>query len=944
MSIWPFRRKSKRKNAGAVVGAKRAVTEPITAMQRSWPRRSIGSARRNGSQTELSGLARKRTGRLKNKKQSADGGNKLVRDPERRTYSFSPGRKESLAIPKDIHRQYPVPPIPADATNMPGKSGTINPRTGARIYPTTTDDSIDRAPTLHKRIAVDLNHRRSSKKRKEDSERLSELKAMTMSMPPPSSRPATTPDPFRADTVKSRGVKRIFTNHTLNMSLPHHESMHSSNSSDVEGHTSYILKGIDLFSPRPTIRYAEHPRHKYKSTPNVERAPIMSSRADEFDKEKSRKRIEELADELNAHDLHELMDRDRRRRERKKQHDLEKAERRLARRAAKQAGTDKEAEALVGQPVDDQERRALARESGALGIHTPIEDRPPLVPRRSSRRNSRRNSRRGSALSSTYSQELTEKLQDLQDDQRASAQSPIDGFIRSESLPGTEPTSPYDERDEVIIQTAQIARLSRANMSPPASPARHFHDHRREQSNVSQMKDLPPAPILSGPTPLPTSPPSMLPKKEDTPPSEERKAESAYRRSSETGSSFQHSSWKSWFKRTSKDRRSSTQSSFSNTTRESIIASQQSNPQATAPPPVAYSTPVGQNSGIPKRTMSRFREDLPELPISPPASRVQSPEVMPIPVARNLDPHRAHIGRELSDTPSGLRRYDSPNSFNRPTEQGSLLRYETPNTERMRDAPSPEPVNLMSQSLASIDSEGSWLSGRPRADSKRSSAQRSSARSSRQQGDYSQIPSRHSHGSLQARRYKDFSDQLDGGEDIAEDEYYSRLTPDMYNRTANMEPSRISGNPMPSSDESDNERMRTPISAGAAGKEGKWGDVSRKPTIIRHVQRTHSAQGVLNNCDDASSDEDEHILTQEKLDERWKEQGPDYRPRTPESPTKEDEDSQLDQASPEILERATSIDYRKNHIRHISAGSARLLDLKPRMSGEHASKRKSVGF
>lgn len=939
MSIWPFRRKSKRKNGATHVAAKRAATDPIT-MQRSASQRSIGSQRRqNGSQTELSGgLARKRTGRLKNRQQSGSGGNKLVRDPERRTYSFSPGRKESLAIPKDIHRQYPVPPIPADAANMPGMTGTINPRTGARIYPTTTNDSMGRAPTLHKRSVVDLNHRKSSKKRKEDSERLSELRAMAKSMPPPPSRSVTTPEPFRTDTVKSRGIKRIFTNHASNMSLPHvGDSMHSSNSSDAERHTSYILKGIDLFSPRPTIRCAEHPRQKYKSTPNLERVPIVDSKADAFDKEKSRKRIKELADELDAHDLHELMDRDRRRRERKKQHELEKMERRLARRKAKQEAAEKEAEASGEAQPENSERGAV----NALGINTAAvnEDRPPLVPQQSSRRNSRRNS----AASSSYSRELIEKLQDLQDDQSAT-HNPTDEFMISASLLGTAPTSPYDEREEPVIQTAQIARLSRANMSPPASP-RHFHDHKSEVSNVSQMKDLPPAPILSDPTPLST-PPLPFAKKNSTLFSEDQKAEIAYRRSSETGSSYQNSSWKSWFKRTSKDRRSSTQSSFSNTTRESIIASQVSQAQSLsqAPPPVAYATPVGQISGIPKRTMSRFREDLPELPLSPPASRVQSPEAIPIPGARSLDLHRAHIGRELSDSPSGLRRYDSPNSFSRPMEPGSLLRYETPTTDR--DAPSPELVNIMSQSLASVDSEGSWLSGRPRADSKRSSAQRSSARSSRQQGDYNQNLSRHSHSSLQGRRYKDFSDHLDdgGAADIAEDEYYSRLTPDLYNQSHARDASRISGNPMPSSDEEDNgERMRTPISAGTAQREGKWGDVSRKPTIIRRVQRTHSAQGVLNNVEDGSDEDYDTRSVEYGLAERWRNQGPDLRPTTPESPNRGTGENSL-KASPsgDLLERATSIDFKKNHIRHISAGSARLLDLGPRMSGD--GKRKSVGF
>jgi hypothetical protein len=41
------------------------------------------------------------------------------------------------------------------------------------------------------------------------------------------------------------------------------------------------------------------------------------------------------------------------------------------------------------------------------------------------------------------------------------------------------------------------------------------------------------------------------------------------------------------------------------------------------------------------------------------------------------------------------------------------------------------------------------------------------------------------------------------------------------------------------------------------------------------------------------------------------------------------------------LQRATSVDYKAAHMRHISAGSAKLLDLKPRPSGE--SKRMSIG-
>lgn len=701
-------------------------------------------------------------------------------------------------------------------------------------------------------------------------------------MPPPPrahTLPAHANQPTRSETVKPHGIMRMFTHHNSNMSLPRHQdSLQSSLESDAEQHTSYILKGIDMFAPRPTIHYQQPSHH-------AEKAAAQQSRVDLFEAEnftdgnpKSRKRIDDLADDLDAHDLRELMDRDRRRRERKKVLDQEKMARKLAAKRKKRDIEAAEAVLEGREPPKNTDRGVLGREISSPRIEVPtlnqaIRDEPADDP-----------------FTDAH------QVRDLESPSERPAVSPFE-FVRSASLPGTEPTSPTDDREEPIIAVAQVARLSRANMSPPASP-RQVQGHKRNRSSMSQLQDLPPSKLQAPPVPA-----------KDASISESLKPEQPNRRSSETGSSANHSSWKTWFKRNSKERRSSAQSSFSNTTRDTTRDSLVVTPQ----PPISYTpNPLLKGSGVPKRTMSRFREDLPELPISPPASRLQSPEA-PVRPARPEGLNLSGIGVQLRDAPSPFARYETPtHNF----DGASSIRNETPSDRRRSiDNVSPD-LNLLSQSLASIDSEGSWLSGRPRTDSKRSSAQRSSMRSSMQ----APHRPRDSHGSLQ-KRHREFSDSAeDLG--IAEDEYYNRLTPgpdDMYSKT-NMQ-NRQSGNPMASSDEEDGH-----LANPRARKEGTWGDVSRKPTVVRRVQRTDSAQGVLVDIQGGSDDD-----------------GSVYRPQTPRNQSVDESDFTGSPTSPnEVLQRATSIDYKKAHMRHISAGSAKLLDLKPR--GSTDSRRKSGAF
>lgn len=860
MTIWPFGRKNSRKKSS--LGLKTPATEPM--MKRVASR---DAGRQNGSEAGTGELSRKRTGRERRRRSRES--KKLQRDPPKRAYSYSPGRSETLGTRRD-GRQHP--PLPDNAAAIVARSAL-----GANGTRAQTED-MGRVPTLHKRTAQDLNRRKSSKKRKEDHDRAAEIKAMSKFMPTPV-RAATTPDwsgsPIRKDTKKLHGINRLFTSTTSDVSLPIPDSLRSSMSSDSERYAAYELKGMDLFTPRPTIRYSENPKFKhYESGTGVERSNSSKrKRALEKvpvpeEKPAYRKRIDDLADDLDAGALRELMERDNRRREQKRTSERELMAQKVARRRERQKAEEDQAIVHGNEPTKIMDRGVMGRELMGLGI----EGQEPVE---------------AAAQQSTVPAKTTDGAADVRSQAlESAAQNPPVGILVNGSLPSPDLESPASEQSEPVLATAQVARLSRATMSPP--PSLRKSGHQRDESNASQTNDLllaPKAPELPTPIPQVENTPAELSKHDTS------------RTSFDTGSSSKHqSSWKSWFKRGSKEKRSSIQSSFSNTTRESTVA---------PPPPatVVYAIPIVHPPG-PKRTMSRFREDLPELPMSPPYSRVQSPELDVL----RVQPIETSLPRNIT---SGRRSAEPSSQMQLDTSGGhrSHLRYETPTRGHPADMPSPEPSNALSQSLASIDSEGSWLSGRPRANSKRSSRQ---------------IPlsqARDSHSSLM-KRYRDLSDSAEEL-GITEDEYFSRLTPgpeDMYSKS-NMA-NRVSGNPMPSSDEEDGESLGSPVS-----KSSKWGEVAHTPKIV-HRERAASRQGRLNDFQDYDSGDDD------KAD-------------SPLTPHKGDEDSETAESpvtpvgGSGSLERATSVDFKKAHMRAISAGSARLLDLKPSDSGE--SKRMSLG-
>jgi len=776
------------------------------------------------------------------RRKSSKDSKKLQRDPERqRTYSFSPGRNDSIRVPRDVNRP-PVPRIPSIIkrggrfSSVKAESNVVDRERPIRAstQPAEEKQEWQRVPTLTKR--------KSTMKRKAEHEREEEIKAMLFSMP---KRPATdaylSGRPMKKDSKRMRdGLKRNLQNQSSDISLPSADSIHSSLSGD-EQHASYKLSGLGILAPRPTIRYAENPHYipgasGYGSDGSRKRK-VSGRLSIPEDTLKKNKRVEELADNLDAGELRQLMERDQKRREKKKIAERLKAEQQIARRQEKQREEEDKALRNGTPPPVNMNRGVLGRDVVGLGIET---GNSAVVTS---------NKRRGSDASSRGKRPAEAFRQDS-----TTSNAPSPDFQQSPSI-----RTPSMERPEPLIEIAKVGTIGRANISPSASP--RTKNHTRGASSISQMIELSKAEASNdvvSPAPAHTEAsktlPIPIPAWKPSPSTEEQSSHKL------------GGSWTSFFKRNSKPKRGPTPpSSFSNTSRDSMQNGQG--------PTIGY-TPMRSTSNVPKRTMSKFREHLPELPISPPDSRIQSPEADALPL--NSDQAEIVADQVMSDPQI---RYDTPTSG---------LRYriheETLTRHRSIVAPSPEPTAVMSQSLASIDSEGSWLSGR-RGGSKRSSSNMPIQ------------PLRESASSLE-KRYIEHSESAEEEEvGIAEDEYFSRLTP------GPEEEYRIhqrESNTMPSSDEEEGGSIASP-----ASERSKW-VIARTPEIHR-APRAKSREGLLNEYDEYDSDGD-------------------FAPPAKRKSFGFNRDLVDEEASD--LKRATSIDLGKHHARRVSAGSARLLDLK----------------
>ncbi|KAF2871769.1 hypothetical protein BDV95DRAFT_594829 [Massariosphaeria phaeospora] len=717
---------------------------------------------------------------------------------------------------------------------------------------------LQRPQSLRKPITESLLVRRkSSKKREHDPVREEEIRAM--SMPLAQKRPAgSSGSMLRRESKKVKGgLNHRFERPSSDISLPLEDSIHSSMSGNSETR-AFRVSAFDMFSPRPTIRSSVGSQYCYggvgasptsytaKGEVHKERRTTASRHGAQ---EKRTSRVDDLADSLDAGALREILERDKRRRDKKRKADDERLLRKLERRAEKQRA----AEALDSPAVTP---RRAAREIVGLGIEkdtpTPMEDiRPSTPPQRQPHR--------------------------LETDAVAPA------VEENNQLP-----TPLDSPvEEVVVSDAKAVRYSRGSVSSPT--------HTRAPSNVSHLPELLSEKIARQ-TPVESIEPVHDPRTSGslhpvvtTDTATTSKKGSSRRRSSE---GRRMRIWAALFRRGKRTSREPTPSeiSFSNTSRESM--SRQPLPShlvATMPtsiPPV----PIRQSSSVPRRTMSKFREDLPEFPLSPPDSRMQSPET-------TFAGATAIAARRRTQPPSAVQVTS--------TSSGSGGRTDSP------VSPGVPPTGLMSQSLASVDSEASWLSGKPLKRQSNNSHPRFSVGSS-----------------SAVKRNEDFSASYEEL-GIPDDEYFRRLTPqpDERRRSAlsgDLPARKASSTAIATIEDAadsdhDNEDVPAAETVSAEGELVHTG-VARQPTIIHRRARVKSTEALLSYFQpDKIMPEDSAARTEEVTEQ--------------DSPTSEGEpNSPTSDGEPVSLQRATSIELGKHHVRHLSAGSARLLEIQKRSS------------
>lgn len=672
----------------------------------------------------------------------------------------------------------------------------------------------------------------------------------------------------RDDSKKMRGVGAVGSM----VSLPHGESIHSTMSAIEQ--RGWEIGMFDVFNPRPAVRLSGTPQYVAAgSVPNNYPSPLASPPTDKEKKpetrdgKKKRETIGNRADDLDASDLRMLLERDAKRRERRRQAQQEKLDEKLRKRAGRnRADSDKrrhEREAEEERTTEEARRRAEQEET-ARKLATPPAAVHPAFREQTTEINSERVGLGigdgQAAVGASRPEKQKDDVEQLEESKNpftdeAAHQLPTPKSEQAPAIPGAFEAEPETPFEDPVVDTARAVRLSQAS-TPPLSPV---HSGRGTPS-ISQVIDSRRASDLPPPPPLSES-----------------------RRASDPKPDRKAGTWATFFRRGGTFARRqnegnaspSSEASFSNTSRESmrnqplpahLVGTQQPFPKPRS------------KSGTPARTQSKFREDLPELPLSPPDSRMPSPDVT-VAAAAAATARRANRSQPV-DIPS-----------NRTSDGQVTSRNDTPMSPSRGHG-------LMSASLASIDSEGSWLAS---GSQKRRSTQSALSRDL---------------GSLSRRKEFHASYEELGGDKDAE--YLRKNTPSPDSKRVLRGPSFSGPGPAISGASPDEESELNFDQGDASGNSQEpiamHGSVRRKPTLVTRDPRVRSREGLL----------------QEYAAESG---GVVETPQPASAVTGEASPVDFDSDAPEPeLKSAASVSYgtsgRGGHARQMSAGSAKLLDVK----------------
>ncbi|KAJ5312390.1 hypothetical protein PENANT_c027G08245 [Penicillium antarcticum] len=441
----------------------------------------------------------------------------------------------------------------------------------------------------------------------------------------------------------------------------------TSSTSDISDPYTYKVNAFAALTPRPVVRYVEAPRLQTARSSN----PPASSRQDrerlkamtmsEEDLYYSKRRVNELADSLDAGALRELLDRDRRRREKKQMDDQEKLRRKLQERAdAQQAADEQKASQPEPQP-ETQPEPELQPE--------PEHTQPPVAEPRP-----------------THEVILEEMQEDTQED------APVERTATETGswLRGASRTSIYTGRDSLDSRVVGnmddgSVREHRLIQRPSFAPS---HDITMSRTTLSPSHSSL-RQGLSSPSHSQTfgaGSTSDISKGVD---SERRLSDTSGRRGNAITSLFRRGS--SRIKRRYKERFQDASPEESNTSHESFYKIQT---QSSPPPPSIIPPRLLVPTNPIKRSQSKFTEHFGDEPLSPPDSRLQSPDI-PEEVSETIDNEEPAL---RGPTPSAAVDIQNPKRRHHRSWTAESFDAESDNVP-------------LSQSLASIDSEGSWMSG-----------------------------------------------------------------------------------------------------------------------------------------------------------------------------------------------------------------------------------------
>jgi hypothetical protein len=435
----------------------------------------------------------------------------------------------------------------------------------------------------------------------------------------------------------------------------------TSSTSDISDPYTYKVNAFAALTPRPVVRYVEAPRLQTARSNNPaasgrqERERLQALTMSEEDFYYSKRRVNELADSLDAGALRELLDRDRRRREKKQIDDQERLRRKLQERADAQQAEEQKVQAAISKPEPRSEPEIARPEPSIPEVAEPEE-----------------------AVDEETTHQVEEPKAVAAENQSwllgTSKGSENTGRESRESVRMAGNADDSSVRERRLVQRPSFApsqdiSMSRTTLSPSHSSVRHG---------------------VSSPTNSQVCGPSSASDISRGVDSERRLSDTSGRRGNTITSLFRRGS--SRLKRTYKERFHDTTPEISNASHESFYRIQT---QSSPPPPSIVPPRILMPSGTLKRSQSKFTEHFGDEPLSPPDSRLQSPDIPEEVLESSVEKDETFL-RE--PTPSPGVDIKNPNRSHHRSWATDSIDTEADNVP-------------LSQSLASIDSEGSWMSG-----------------------------------------------------------------------------------------------------------------------------------------------------------------------------------------------------------------------------------------